>query len=74
MRGKTRYLWGKDATGGLKPESRPSNYKYSRKIFSLCKGMGGWARLAGLFTSTQSYRKESNLKIPSLNEILDSKC
>lgn len=23
MRGKTRYLWGKDATGGLKTESHP---------------------------------------------------
>lgn len=40
--GKTRHLWGKDATRGLKLESHLSNYKYRRKkIFSLCPGMGG---------------------------------
>lgn len=42
MRGKTRYLWGKDGTRGLKPESHPSNYKYIRKKYFHYAREWGW--------------------------------
>lgn len=39
---KTRYLWGRDSTGELKPESHPSNYKYWRKKCFHYAGEWGW--------------------------------
>lgn len=77
MSRKTRYLWGKDSTGELKSESHPSNYKYWRKknVF-IMHGNGGGARLVGLYWHIILREKNSNLRIPSLNdnEALDSAC
>ena len=42
--GKTRYLWGKGAIGGLKPESHPSNYKYRRKKYFHYVREWGWGK------------------------------
>lgn len=73
MRGKTKYLWGKDATGGLKPESHPRNYKYRRKHIFIMHGNGGGERLASLYRHTILRERNSNLRVPFLNvsEVLD---
>lgn len=61
--GKTRHLWGKDATRGLKLESHLSNYKYRRKkYFHYAREWGG-AELDELPWQAVPWGK-SKLKIP----------
>lgn len=76
MSRKTRYLWGKDSTGELKSESHPSNYKYWRKKCFHYAREWGWGKLVGLYWHIILRERNSNLRIPSLNdkEALDSAC
>lgn len=70
MRGKTRSLWEKNATGGLKPESHPCNYRYRRKkYFHYVREWGVLLGDTGSSSQADSpMGRKSNLRIPSLNE------
>lgn len=62
MRGKTRYLQGKDATRGLKPESHLSNYKYKRKNIFIMPGNGGGCKVKSASLACSPMGEKSNLR------------